>query len=86
VQIPRAGSPREDEITKHRLRRFYIDSTPTHSYMKDLYKYPQREYPYRDLIATNRRRSREELLLETERASLADRLVREQVGGEATRK
>ena len=39
---------------------FYIDSTPTHSYMKYLYKYPQREYPYRDLIETNRRRSREE--------------------------
>src|ERR687887_1046159 len=29
---------------------FYLDSTPTHSYMKALYKYPQREYPYRDLI------------------------------------
>jgi len=40
---------------------FYIDSTPTHSYMKYLYKYPQREYPYRDLIETNGRRSREEL-------------------------
>ncbi len=39
---------------------FYIDSTPTHSYMKYLYKYPQREYPYRDLIETNRKRSREE--------------------------
>ena len=39
---------------------FYIDSTPTHSYMKYLYKYPQREYPYRDLIETNRSRSREE--------------------------
>jgi hypothetical protein len=39
---------------------FYIDSTPTHSYMKYLYKYPQREYPYRDLVETNRRRSREE--------------------------
>ena len=39
---------------------FYIDSTPTHSYMKYLYKYPQREYPYRDLIETNRGRSREE--------------------------
>ena len=34
---------------------FYVDSTPTHSYMKYLYKYPQREYPYRDLIETNRR-------------------------------
>ncbi len=39
---------------------FYIDSTPTHSYMKYLYKYPQREYPYRDLIETNRGRSRED--------------------------
>jgi hypothetical protein len=40
---------------------FYIDSTPTHSYMKYLYKYPQAEYPYRDLIETNRRRSRDEM-------------------------
>jgi hypothetical protein len=39
---------------------FYVDSTPTHSYMKYLYKYPQREYPYQDLIETNRNRSREE--------------------------
>jgi len=38
---------------------FYLDSTPTHSYMKYLYKYPQREYPYRDLIDTNRSRGRE---------------------------
>jgi len=40
---------------------FYLDSTPTHSYMKYLYKYPQSEFPYRDLVETNRRRSREEL-------------------------
>ena len=39
---------------------FYIDSTPTHSYMKYLYKYPQREFPYPDLVETNRRHSREE--------------------------
>jgi mannosylglycerate hydrolase MGH1-like protein len=39
---------------------FYLDSTPTHSYMKYLYKYPQREFPYRDLLETNRRRTREE--------------------------
>jgi hypothetical protein len=39
---------------------FYIDSTPTHSYMKYLYKYPQREYPYRDLVETNRGRTRED--------------------------
>ena len=30
---------------------FYLDSTPTHSYMRYLYKYPQREYPYGDLVA-----------------------------------
>ena len=40
---------------------FYVDSTPTHSYMKYLYKYPQREFPYADLVETNRRRTREEL-------------------------
>jgi len=37
---------------------FYLDSTPTHSYMKYLYKYPQAAYPYADLIETNRRRTR----------------------------
>ena len=35
---------------------FYLDSTPTHSYMKMLYKYPQGEFPYAELIAENRRR------------------------------
>ena len=40
---------------------FYLDSTPTHSYMKYLYKYPHREYPYVDLVETNRHRSREEM-------------------------
>jgi hypothetical protein len=40
---------------------FYLDSTPTHSYMKYLYKYPQPEFPYCDLLETNRKRSREEL-------------------------
>jgi len=39
---------------------FYLDSTPTHSYMKYLYKYPQAAYPYADLVETNRRRSRTE--------------------------
>jgi hypothetical protein len=37
---------------------FYLDSTPTHSYMKYLYKYPQAAFPYTDLIDTNRRRNR----------------------------
>jgi hypothetical protein len=40
---------------------FYLDSTPTHSYMKYLYKYPQEEFPYRDLVETNGGRSREEM-------------------------
>jgi len=37
---------------------FYLDSTPTHSYMKYLYKYPQAAYPYADLVETSRRRSK----------------------------
>lgn len=39
---------------------FYLDSTPTHSYMKYLYKYPQAAYPYEDLVKTNGRRGRED--------------------------
>jgi hypothetical protein len=37
---------------------FYLDSTPTHSYMKYLYKYPQLAYPYADLVAINRSRGK----------------------------
>ncbi len=37
---------------------FYVDSTPTHSYMKYLYKYPQSAFPYADLVDENRRRGR----------------------------
>jgi hypothetical protein len=37
---------------------YYLDSTPTHSYMKMLYKYPQGEFPYARLVAENSRRSR----------------------------
>jgi hypothetical protein len=37
---------------------FYLDSTPTHSYMKYLYKYPQAAYPYAQLVDENRRRDR----------------------------
>jgi len=39
---------------------YFLDSTPTHSYMKALYKYPQRAFPYADLVAENRRRGRGE--------------------------
>jgi hypothetical protein len=38
---------------------FYVDSTPTHSYMKFLYKYPQAAFPYSDLVHENRRRGKE---------------------------
>ncbi|HVS24729.1 MAG TPA: glucosidase, partial [Gammaproteobacteria bacterium] len=37
---------------------FYLDSTPTHSYMKYLYKYPQRAYPYDELVLGNKKRGR----------------------------
>src|SRR6266478_2596057 len=37
---------------------YYLDSTPTHSYMKYLYKYPQAEFPYAQLLEENRRRGR----------------------------
>ena len=40
---------------------FYLESTPTHSYMKMLYKYPQAAFPYVDLLQENRRRNREEM-------------------------
>jgi Glycosyl hydrolase family 63 C-terminal domain len=39
---------------------FYLDSTPTHSYMKALYKYPQAEFPYGKLVEENRRRGKSE--------------------------
>ncbi|MET0987090.1 MAG: glucosidase [Steroidobacteraceae bacterium] len=37
---------------------YYLDSTPTHSYMKYLYKYPQAAYPYNDIVVTNRSRGK----------------------------
>ncbi len=37
---------------------YYLDATPTHSYLKMLYKYPQREFPYLRLVEENRRRTR----------------------------
>lgn len=37
---------------------FYLDATPTHSYLKALYKYPQAEFPYKQLVEENRRRSK----------------------------
>jgi hypothetical protein len=43
---------------------YYLDSTPTHSYMKALYKYPQAEFPYTQLVTENRRRSKADLEFE----------------------
>ena len=40
---------------------FYVDNVPTHSYQRWLYKYPHAEFPYADLIDTNRSRSRHEM-------------------------
>jgi len=39
---------------------FYLDSTPTHSYMKFLYKYPQAEFPYQQLLEENQRRGKDD--------------------------
>jgi hypothetical protein len=43
---------------------YYLDNTPTHSYMKYLYKYPQRAYPYEQLVSENRRRGRGDMEFE----------------------
>lgn len=51
--VPSQGNHGEDVKEYY----FYLDSTPTHSYMKWLYKYPQREYPYALLAEENRRRA-----------------------------
>jgi len=51
---------------------YYLDSTPTHSYMKALYKYPQREYPYAQLVEENRRRSRGQGEFELEHTGALD--------------
>ena len=55
---------------------FYLDGTPTHSYMKMAYRYPQVEYPYADLVRTNGARTKEEPEYELEdalREALAER-------------
>jgi len=51
---------------------FYLDSTPTHSYMKGLYKYPQAEFPYRRLIDENARRTRKDPEFELEDTGVFD--------------
>jgi len=54
------GSPEGNHGEDVKECYFYLDSTPTHSYMKALYKYPQAEFPYTRLVEENRRRSREQ--------------------------
>jgi len=43
---------------------YYLDATPTHSYLKMLYKYPQREFPYAELIQRNQERGKQDLEFE----------------------
>ncbi len=50
--VPKEGNHGEDVKEYY----YYLDSTPTHSYLKYLYKYPQKEFPYRWLIEENQRR------------------------------
>ena len=52
---------------------FYLDSTPTHSYMKYLYKYPQAAFPYDNLVKTSRSRSREDFEYELIDTGVFDR-------------
>ncbi|MEI6517596.1 MAG: glucosidase, partial [bacterium] len=51
--VPSEGNHGEDVKEYY----FYLDSSPTHSYMKYLYKYPQQEYPYAQLVEENKRRA-----------------------------
>ncbi len=51
---------------------YYLDSTPTHSYMKALYKYPQAAFPYAALVDENRRRGREQPEFELEDTGIFD--------------
>ena len=51
---------------------YYLDSTPTHSYMKFLYKYPQKAYPYEDLVRENQHRGREVVEFEVLDADVFD--------------
>jgi hypothetical protein len=51
---------------------YYLDSTPTHSYMRALYKYPQAAFPYEQLVEENRKRSRNESEFELEDSGVFD--------------
>jgi len=51
---------------------YYLDATPTYSYAKSLYKYPQAEYPYDQLVQENRRRGKQDAEFELEDAGVFD--------------
>ncbi len=51
---------------------YYLDSTPTHSYMKMLYKYPQNEFPYRQIVEENQKRNRQHTEFEIEQTGIFD--------------
>ena len=51
---------------------YYLDSTPTHTYMKALYKYPQGEFPYARLLEESRRRNRDDAEFELEETGIFD--------------
>ncbi|MBT8370568.1 MAG: glucosidase, partial [Deltaproteobacteria bacterium] len=52
---------------------FYLDSTPTHSYMKMLYKYPQAEFPYAELVGHNKQRGLSDFEYELADTGIFDR-------------
>ena len=54
------GNPEGNHGEDVKESYFYLDCTPTHSWMTTLYKYPQAAFPYADLVATNRARGRHE--------------------------
>jgi hypothetical protein len=52
---------------------YYLDSTPTHSYMRALYKYPQKAFPYAQLVEENRRRTRHDPEFELAHTGIFDK-------------
>jgi hypothetical protein len=54
------GNPEGNHGEDVKEQYYYLDATPTHSYCKGLYKYPQRAFPYDDLVETNRKRGYDE--------------------------
>src|SRR5712692_2569474 len=66
------GNPEGNHGEDVKEAYFYLDSTPTHSYMKALYKYPLAEFPYARLVEENRRRGRQDPEFELADAGLFD--------------